>query len=254
VGSREDRGDADWERIARRDPYWAVLTNSRFRAASMSQADRDDFFRRGERHIVAVFASCETRRAAPWSPQRALDFGCGVGRLLPALARRCAAVVGVDVSPSMLEEARANCRRLAISNVELTRATGDPGELDGGFDLIHSVIVFQHIAPERGERILATLCDKLASGGLAVLHFTTRSRENDLQRKLTRARADIRPFNAVANLLSGRHASEPPMRMYAYDPQRLRRIIADRGCTLLETHPFAVPGYDGELLYLEKKA
>ena len=38
---------------------------------------------------------------------RALDFGCGAGRLTRALAARFESVVGVDVADAMLDKARA---------------------------------------------------------------------------------------------------------------------------------------------------
>lgn len=245
------RDDADWQRLGR-DPYWAVLTDPRFRLATMSQADRDEFFGGGERHAAAVFAACETWRPAPWSPRRALDFGCGVGRLLPALARRCAAVVGADVAPAMLEEAVANCRRLALSNVDLVRVGDAAAELEGEFDFIHSVIVFQHIAPARGERLLAELCGRLAPGGIAALHFTTGARTPDVGGRGDGWREDSRLLRPLANLLAGRPLGEPPMRMYTYDENRLLRIGAEQQCRALDSQPFAVPGHDSVFLYFEK--
>ena len=35
------RADRDWEGFGLQDPYWAVLTETRFRGATMSQGDRD---------------------------------------------------------------------------------------------------------------------------------------------------------------------------------------------------------------------
>ncbi len=243
-----DRGDDDWEQFARRDPYWAVLTDERFRTAKLSAARRAEFFAAGEKHMAAVFAWCEEMRPAPWSPRRALDFGCGVGRLLPALARRCAAVVGADVSEAMLAEAATNRRRMAMSNVELVRSDDELRDIQGGFDLIHSVIVFQHIAPVRGEAIFARLCGLLAEDGVAVLHFTTGSRRGVMASQLSDLRDRVRPVNAVANLLAGRAPGNPPMRMYEYSAPRLEQLAADCGCDVVARRDFAVPGHNGILL------
>src|SRR5207248_116563 len=63
----------------------------------------------------------------------AADLGCGIGPLLPLLARRFARVLAVDFAPGMLERARERCRGLA--NVEfvqrdLTDLSGLAGQVD----------------------------------------------------------------------------------------------------------------------------
>ncbi len=42
-------------------------------------------------------------RQISFPKRRALDFGCGVGRLTQALARHFNIVDGVDIAPSMIE-------------------------------------------------------------------------------------------------------------------------------------------------------
>ena len=59
---------------------------------------------------------------------------------------RAERVVGVDVSPSMLAEARRNCDARGARNVELL-AADRLGTLAPEFDLVHSFIVLQHIPP-----------------------------------------------------------------------------------------------------------
>lgn len=93
---------------------------------------------------------CQGRSLAPWlavpAGARVLDIGCGVGRWSRRLAARGAQVTGIDLSPTMIEEAR---RRSFASGVgERCRfLVQDCAELDveGPFDLILSVTVLQHI-------------------------------------------------------------------------------------------------------------
>ncbi len=205
--TRDSRADDHWEGFARSDPYWAVLTDERFRGRAMSPSERDEFFARGERHVRGVMATRDALLGNRAPPRRALDFGCGVGRLLPALARRCHEVVGVDISAAMVEEARLNCRRMAISSVELVRDSDGLQAVGGSFDFVHSVLVFQHIEPRRGERILASLCDKLAPGGVAALQFTVGSRRTRLQDGIERLRSVAPPIHLLLNVLSGRAAA-----------------------------------------------
>ena len=48
----------------------------------------------------------------------AVDLGCGSGQVTLALARRCRAVLGVDVSEKMISLLLDNARQAGISNVE----------------------------------------------------------------------------------------------------------------------------------------
>lgn len=47
-----------------------------------------------------------------------LDVGCGTGRYSVALAQHCKQVIGIDLSPGMLEVAREKAESLGIENVE----------------------------------------------------------------------------------------------------------------------------------------
>jgi SAM-dependent methyltransferase len=81
--------------------------------------------------------------------QRLLDVGCGPGTLTVDLARRLAptgSVVGVDVSPAVLQEATAHATLQGAGNV--TFRTGDFRALDlpeGSFDVVHAHQVLQHL-------------------------------------------------------------------------------------------------------------
>lgn len=79
---------------------------------------------------------------------KALEIGCGIGRMTRWAAREFGEVHALDVSPAMVEQGRA---RLAdCPNVTFHLGSGyDLRPLpDAFFDLVFSYIVFQHI-PER---------------------------------------------------------------------------------------------------------
>src|SRR4051812_1141904 len=62
-----------WEELARREPYFSVLTDDRFLSDRIDDAARAAFFATGEADI--------SRLLGDFRPESALDFGCGVGRL-----------------------------------------------------------------------------------------------------------------------------------------------------------------------------
>jgi len=93
---------------------------------------------------------CQSRALAPWLAvppgARVLDIGCGVGRWSRPLAARGARVTGIDLSPTMIEEAMRRARANGVAE-RCRFLVQDCAKLDveGPFDLILSVTVLQHI-------------------------------------------------------------------------------------------------------------
>jgi SAM-dependent methyltransferase len=99
-----------------------------------------------------------------------LEIGCGPGRMTRYLAERFDRVIAVDVSPAMLEQARAG----AGQNVELRLVSGDRLDSveDGIADVVVCYLVLQHL-PSR-EVVLAYLAElarALASNGRALVQI-----------------------------------------------------------------------------------
>jgi SAM-dependent methyltransferase len=127
--------------LGRADPFSSVLTHPLGRDGVW---DPDEFFASGERDVERLMAVCDefglpARRAC------ALEVGCGVGRLLRALARRFERCTGFDVSPSMLERAAEltadvlRCGWVCAGDAPL------PEVARRGFDLVVSHLVLQHL-------------------------------------------------------------------------------------------------------------
>jgi SAM-dependent methyltransferase len=112
---------------------------------------------------------------APWlrvrPGARVLDVGCGVGRWSSLLASRGAQVTGIDISPTMIGEARRRAAARGLGN-QCRFLVQDLAALDAGekFDLILSVTVLQHILePGALRAALMRMVDHLADGGALVL-------------------------------------------------------------------------------------
>jgi SAM-dependent methyltransferase len=99
------------------------------------------------------------------SGRLALDFGCGTGRST-RLLRACGFdVVGVDVSTSMIEEARA---RDPGGDYRLIDDTGIGRSIGGAFDLVLAAFPFDNTPQAEKLRLLTSLRRVLAPGGRLV--------------------------------------------------------------------------------------
>lgn len=163
--------DDAWEQWGALDPYYGVLTDPRFRRDVLTPEAREVFFTSGLQHVAHVMELLG-RCAGGFAPASILDFGCGVGRLVIPFAAGGARVVGADISPSMLAEARRNCDARGAHNVELVLADESFSRMHDQFHLVHSAIVFQHIDIARGRILFKTLLERIAPGGWGVIHVT----------------------------------------------------------------------------------
>ena len=146
--------DIAWEEWGRRDPYYGVITDPKFRRSEMDDRIKREFFESGESHVHGVLTTIRRHVDPDFAPRTVLDFGCGVGRLLVSFAKIADEVVGVDVSSSMLQEAQRNCDERQLRNVRLLASDDSLSTLNGQYDLIHSCIVFQHIPVGRAAPFL----------------------------------------------------------------------------------------------------
>lgn len=231
VGKRADR---DWETFAQEEPWFAVLTDERYLREHLSDDDLRAFFASGDADIAHIFNLIARPDFAPGS---ALDFGCGVGRLTQALAKRAARVAGVDVAPSMLRIAREN----------VPAATFSSAIPDERFDLIVSLIVFQHIPVARGEALLAELLDHLARDGMAALQFTFRRPGSALRRFARAVRGRVPLVHRIAQRLRGERPM-PYMQMNEYDPARVVAIMRSHGCSEPHIVPTNHGGIEGAIV------
>ena len=164
--------DTEWEQWGRADPYFGVITHDRFRLGKLNEQTRKEFFDTGEIHVDYVMAMCHTYIDAHFKPTRVLDFGCGVGRVVIPWAARVDEAVGLDVAPSMLDEAHRNCVQMGARNVVLKLSSDDLSAWASSFDIVHTCIVLQHIDPTRGRSLFAQLLQAIKPGGIGAFHVT----------------------------------------------------------------------------------
>ena len=134
----------------------------------------EDFFQSGLDHCRSLMEDILVPRGMPEERERALDFGCGMGRLTNGLSEYFGEVVGVDISRKMLRLAAEHRRG---QNVKFIHNATDHLRVfdDDSFDLVLSMIVLQHIPPRASLNYIREFIRILKPGGIAVFQFPVRT-------------------------------------------------------------------------------
>jgi ubiquinone/menaquinone biosynthesis C-methylase UbiE len=170
----------NWNEFGKIDPLWAIIT---WPDKKGNRWDLEEFFALGHAEIDAIMNHVSVLDIRQ-QRRRALDFGCGVGRITQALAAHFDEVVGVDIAPAMIELARTynryhgKCRYFVNDTNELKLFE------DNTFDFIYSIITLQHIKPPYIKGYLKEFLRILAPGGLLVFQVPS---EPIAEFRLTRA-------------------------------------------------------------------
>ncbi len=159
-----------WNEFGKKDPLWAVLTEPDKKDRKW---DLEEFFRIGEEEIEATMSHLHSM-GLEIPRRRALDFGCGVGRLTRALGSRFDRVTGVDISPSMIEKARALNHDRENGEFVLNDREDLRVFADRSFDFIYSNITLQHVDPVYSRKYLDEFFRILAPGGILVFQLPSR--------------------------------------------------------------------------------
>lgn len=219
--------DRAWRRWGETDPYYAVLSTPEYRRRNLDE-HRAAFFESGHARIGARMRKAEGLYGP--SPRRcALDFGCGVGRLIVPLAGMFERVTGVDVSPAMLRECAGNLDEFAVQNAELVESDDTLSKVGGSFDFVHSYIVLQHIPVPRGMRLIRRLLELTAPGGVASIQVTVDRRDLPAQAFLYWMQRRAPGVQMLTNLVRGRSLREPLVEMNEYPLPEILKLFAELG-------------------------
>ncbi len=209
----------NWDMMGRRNPFTAVLT-------TRMRWDVDEFFETGRREIECLIRDLGALDAG-CARGRALDFGCGVGRLTQSLADHYDEVYGVDIAPSMIEKAETlnrhggRCRYL-VNGCDDLRVFPD-----GFFDLVYSNITLQHVKPVHALNYVREFLRTLSRRGIMVFHMPSA--------KTGRKLMDYLPGGAA--VLVQRLVLGGVMEMHGIERDKLIRFIEDNRGKMLKVVP-----------------
>lgn len=240
-----------WNRFGKADPLWAVLTHPNKKD---NRWQRDEFFRTGEEEVAMIMDYLGSL-GLNLRPSRALDFGCGVGRLTQALASYFAEVCGVDIAPSMIRLAKKynrqahNCKYYLNDRADLKLFD------DASFDFIYTSVTLQHMEPGYIKAYLKEFLRLLVPEGILVFNLPSeRILPPGAQRGRTEAsigqpekpRVDehkvanikrfmksLAPRPVLDFYLRVRYPDPPRMEMHAIKREELERFLELNGARIL---------------------
>lgn len=220
----------NWENYGETNPLWAVHTGR-----GDIKWDETEFFKTGEVEIDRILSMLREHGAEPLS-DRALDFGCGVGRLSQALSHHFDRVDGIDISAPML--VKANEFRLANDGIDDDRVqfhlnTGLDLALfeDRTFSFVLSLIVLQHMKPEFSAKYIGEFCRVTAAGGVIAFQIPARR-----ETAMLRLRGAVGRFlRRTRQAASGKGAAV--MEMYGTPRSKVEKILTDSGMRVVAVVP-----------------
>ena len=222
----------DWEKFAKTDPLWAILINREKRG---NKWRIEDFFKTGLDEINGIMQEVESMNLKI-GHGRALDFGCGVGRLTRALANYFDEVSGVDISESMIRLAEKYNREISKCRFYLNQRDDLRFFGDDTFDFVYSSITLQHMKPHYTTKYLNELLRIISPRGLLVFQLA----EERIGLKTLPNRSRMLAYKIRSRLMN-----RPIMEMHGIRKQSVISIISNYGGKTLKVErlPDQGPGW-----------
>jgi len=215
-----------YEKLGRDDPLYAVLSRKELRH---NRWDPAEFFATGRREIREVLQYVDELGLA-FERRRALDFGCGVGRLSQALAEHFEQVVGVDIARSMVERAREFNRH--DDRVEYRVNTADDLRIleSACFDFVYSNITLQHMPPEPAANYIRDFFRVLRPGGVAIFQVPSGKPFRTGSLRAIAYKLRRRYWRPIWKIVRGK----PPIEMHYIPREQVERLIEESGARLVD--------------------
>jgi len=218
--------ETNWNALGEQDPLWAILYDSTRKG---NRWEPEAFFATGRKRIAEVMTELADLGVTPAST-RALDFGCGVGRLTQPLASYFDRVDGVDIARSMIEGAVAynKCpdRCFYHHNSAENLSLFD----DATFDFVYTEIVLQHIPPDLAFAFIREFIRVLRPGGIAVFDLPSgyaRSVRGQVFRMVPAP---------LLRLYRRRVHGDGTMELHVTKPAEVRSLLEREGVTMIDDY------------------
>jgi len=251
------RSNAEWVFWGKTDPLWAVASHpGRERHGANPWRDAD-FYKNGDADWQGFL-----RHWQQFGVDRecCVEIGCGAGRMTKALAHTFGHVHGVDVSPGMIDYARAHINE---PNISFHLGDGERFPLpDASVTAVFSTHVFQHFESVADSvPVFRDVARILRPRGSLMIHLPLYMYPHPTSRLTRFVRTQYAARKKMADAVAAwkrwqlkRNKNAPLMRGTYYDVDWLYRLLLDLG---MEEVQFAMvaaqPGAPLHSLVLARK-
>ncbi|CAE7563280.1 ubiG [Symbiodinium necroappetens] len=242
----------EWAILGKTQAWWSVISVKELEGQrDLPKEQKQRFYASGIDHRDLILRDIEVNGTRPLDKTSSvLDFGCGVGRLGMAFARKFAEVTCVDQSVFHLQIAKLEWQNQKQANPESHLSYGQLDVKVSGpdllaavagrrFDFVYSMIVLQHMVPPLQTVYLEQLCDILKPGGQGWVHIPTMIPEGE----------SVSPCDLHLSMTRG------GIQMHYTPKTFLEDIFRKRGCyvTVEERGSLLInPGYTAGIILFNK--
>lgn len=228
----------NWDGLAKEDPLWAILSDP---AKKGGQWDEADFFDTGKINIKGLIQRVRALKI-DGPTRRALDFGCGVGRLTQALCGYYEESHGVDISATMVQMAMQKNQHGTRCRYHLNEANDLKLFESNSFDLILSLLVLQHMEPRYSSVYIQEFLRILSPAGVLIFQLPSEwspayKKEHPIKssgREYRLGRWMSRVKKYFANRVSSPEKFVPRMEMYGIPKDDVSDLIRNCGGRVIE--------------------
>jgi len=217
----------NWDELGKTDPLWAILTHPDKKG---NRWEIGEFFKTGESEIGRIMEYAESLDAN-LQRFRALDFGCGIGRLSQPLCQYFEEVYGVDIAFSMINLAKKYNKHEDKCHYYLNERSDLKIFPDNHFDFIYSVITLQHISPEYSKNYIKEFIRILRPNGLLIFQLPHKIKVVNLKTLFLHIapKVLIELFNSQV-----KYRSKPKIDMYEVKRNSVIEIIKSNGAKIVK--------------------
>lgn len=238
----------EWSMMGKERAWWSVLTNYE-QVPEIPEAEKVKFYQSGVDDVQGNFITGESspveiEMRSTGEMGSVLDFGCGLGRMAFALAKHFQEVTCVDQSVFHLRTAKEEWqKRKSPGDAEVSFVVSSPDLLSAvqgkRFDVVHTVVVMQHMAAPLQQVYLEQFCDVLKPGGRGWVHIPI----------------DIKGKGDHCDLEGS--IKEGGMQMHSTPAHAIERFMSRRGCDvhLVDVGDWGIGGgMTAGLVHFKKRA
>ena len=220
-----------WDDLAKIDPLWAILSRPEKKG---NKWDIEEFFATGKKEIDDVMEYIKSL-GVNILRRKALDFGCGVGRLTQSLGNYFDEVIGVDIAPYMIELANIynqhtdKCKYYLNLNNDLKVFSNN------SFNFIYTTITLQHIEPQYSKNYIKEFLRVLAPHGLLIFQLPSELILNSYNYKLKKILKKLIKFITPKILLNvylkrkAKNHNRPKYKMYGIKQKEVIEFLKENG-------------------------